>query len=242
MKLSVRDITVTGVLSAISVLLAVTHLGYIPFVAGTAITVMHVPVIIGAIVAGPTVGTIIGLIFGISSLIVAAVAPTGPGDVFFTDPWVSIFPRLFIGVMAWAVYGLVRAAGRVWAMVISGLILVAIVLAVAYLVGTSELPLAPVLGLAAGVLGLGLVAVAMYRAYQAHPEVLALSLAAILGTLTNTVLVLGMLVLRGYIPGAMAVTIGVANGPAEMLAAALITVAVVATWQQIALRPGGSRV
>lgn len=242
MKLTTRDMAITGVLSAISVLLAATPLGFIPFIAGTSITIMHIPVIIGAVVSGPLVGTIIALIFGVSSLIIAAVAPKGPGDVFFTDPWISVLPRLFIGVVAWAVYHLVRAAGKVWAVILSALILVVVVLALGYVVGTSDLPGAGFWGVAVAVLGLGLVAVLLYRAFRAHPEELALSLAAVAGTLTNTVLVLGMLVLRGYIPTEVALAVGAANSPPEMIAAAIITVAVVAAWQQVAIRAGGSSV
>lgn len=242
MKLTTRDIAIAGVLSAVSVLLAATPLGYIPFLAGVAITIMHVPVIIGAVVAGPVVGTIIGAIFGVSSMIVASVAPKGPGDVFFTDPWVSVLPRLFIGVAAWGAYQLARMAGRTLSLVVGGLILVAVVLVVAYTVGTAEVALAPVLGVVVAVVGLILVAAALWRASRAHPEELALSLAAFAGTLTNTLLVLTALVVRGYIPGDLALTVGVANGPLEMVGAAIITVAVVATWRRIALRRGGSSV
>lgn len=242
MKPTTRDIAMAGVLSAVSVLLAVTRVGILPFIAGVSITVMHVPVIIGAVVAGPVVGTVIGLIFGVSSMILAAVAPSGPGDVFFTDPWVAVVPRLFIGLAAWATYRLAQEAGRRWTLALGGLILVSVIVALAYTVGTAEFGLAPVLGGAVGVLGLGLVAAALVRASRAHPQELALSLAAVVGTLTNTLLVLGTLVLRGYIPGTVALTVGAANGPPEVIAAALVTVAVVATWQQVELRPGGASV
>jgi uncharacterized membrane protein len=242
MKPTTRDIAIAGVLSAVSVLLAVTRVGILPFIAGVSITVMHVPVIIGAVAAGPAVGTVIGLIFGVSSMILAAVAPSGPGDVFFTDPWVAVVPRLFIGLAAWATYRLAQEAGRRWTLALGGLILVSVIVALAYTVGTAEFGLAPVLGGAVGVLGLSLVAAALVRASRAHPQELALSLAAVVGTLTNTLLVLGTLVLRGYIPGTVALTVGAANGPPEVIAAALITVTVVATWRQIELRPGGASV
>lgn len=242
MKLTTRDIAIAGVLGGVAVLLAVTRLGFIPFVAGVAITVMHVPVIIGAVVAGPVVGTLIGLIFGLSSMILASVAPTGPGDVFFTDPWVSVLPRLFIGLAAWGFYRLAQTAGRTWVLMLTGSVLGLLVLAVARTVATAGFALAPVLGAIVAVLGLGLVAAALYRATRAHPEELALSLAAVAGTLANTLLVLTALVVRGYIPGTVALTVGAANGPPEMIAAAIITVAVVATWRQVALRPGGARV
>ena len=96
--------------------------------------------------------------------------------------------------------------------------------------------------MAAGLVGLGLVAAILVRASRAHPEELALSLAAVVGTLTNSVLVLGALVVRRYIPGELALTVGVTNGPLEMVAAAVITVAVVAAWRQVALRPGRASV
>jgi uncharacterized membrane protein len=34
-------------------------------------------------------------------MIQAAVAPTGPADVIFTNPLIAVVPRLFIGPVAW---------------------------------------------------------------------------------------------------------------------------------------------
>lgn len=99
-----RKIVITGVLSAISIFLGITRLGFIPWFSGVSLTIMHVPVIIGAVLEGPVVGFAIGLIFGIFSLIQAAVAPTGPTDVWFTNPLISVVPRLFIGPISWLVY------------------------------------------------------------------------------------------------------------------------------------------
>ncbi|MDY6846818.1 MAG: ECF transporter S component [Chloroflexota bacterium] len=99
-----RKIVITGVLSAISIFLGMTRLGFIPWISGASLTIMQVPVIIGAVLEGPIVGFVIGLVFGIFSLIQAAVAPTGPADVWFTNPLLSIFPRLFIGPVSWLIY------------------------------------------------------------------------------------------------------------------------------------------
>jgi len=104
MSSSTRKIVIAGVMGAISVFLGATHLGFIPWLAGAALTIMHVPVIIGAVLEGPGVGLAIGLIFGAFSLIQGAIAPTGPADVWFTNPLVSIVPRLFIGPVAWLIY------------------------------------------------------------------------------------------------------------------------------------------
>ena len=99
-----RKIVIAGVMGAVSVFLGATHLGFIPWIAGAALTIMHVPVIIGAVLEGPLVGVVIGLIFGGFSFIQAAIAPTGPADVWFTNPLVSIAPRLLIGPVAWLAY------------------------------------------------------------------------------------------------------------------------------------------
>ena len=65
-RLNVRKMAVIGVLSAISVMMSmIPFIGYIP-IGPIKATIMHIPVIIGAIVEGPVVGAIIGLIFGLT--------------------------------------------------------------------------------------------------------------------------------------------------------------------------------
>ena len=99
-----RKIVIAGILSAISIFLGLTRLGFIPWFAGASLTIMHIPVIIGAVLEGPVVGFVIGLIFGVFSLIQAGVAPNGPADAIFTNPLISVLPRLFIGPVAWLVW------------------------------------------------------------------------------------------------------------------------------------------
>ena len=175
MNMTTRQIAIAGVLSAITIFLGVTRLGFIPFFAGAAITIMHIPVILGAILEGPLVGTVIGVIFGIFSLGQAAIAPTGVVDPAFQDPLVSVLPRVFIGIVAWAVYQAARQVN----------------------------------------------------------EILAIALAAAAGTLTNTILVLGMLAMRQYYPPAVLWTVGITNAPFEVAAAIIITIAVVTAWKRI---------
>jgi uncharacterized membrane protein len=169
-----RKIVITGVLGAIAVLLGLTRLGFIPWISGASLTIMHIPAIIGAILEGPIVGLGIGLIFGIFSVIQAAVAPTGPTDVWFTNPLLAVLPRLFIGPVAWLVW----------------------------------------------------------KALQKWP-VVGLITSGIAGSLTNTLLVLGMIGVLGFLPWATLPPIAVANGLPEAGASALITLIVVAAWRQI---------
>jgi uncharacterized membrane protein len=91
----------TGVLSALVIVLGITGIGFIR-IPPVAITVMHVPVIVGAILEGPVVGFVIGLLFGIFSLIQTAIMPGT--EAAFLNPLISILPRLFIGPVAWLAY------------------------------------------------------------------------------------------------------------------------------------------
>jgi len=89
---------IAGMLGGLSIALSMTPIGYIPIpFLGISATTMHIPVIIGAILGGPVIGTFVGIIFGISSLLRA----TTP---FFADPRVAILPRLFIGVTSYYTY------------------------------------------------------------------------------------------------------------------------------------------
>jgi uncharacterized membrane protein len=106
--LPAKKIATAGVLSAVAVVLGITRLGIIPWFSGASITIMHVPVVIAAVLEGPVVGLLVGLIFGVFSLIQAAIAPAGPIDVAFTNPLVSVLPRAFIGLVAYVVYRAVR--------------------------------------------------------------------------------------------------------------------------------------
>lgn len=170
-----RKIVITGVLGAITIFLGITRWGFIPWFSGASLTIMHVPVIIGAVLEGPIVGAVIGLIFGLFSLIQAAVAPTGPADVWFTNPLLSILPRLFIGPAAWGIYlGLKR-----W-------------------------------------------------------KIPALILAGIGGSLTNSLLVLGMIGILGYLPWVALGSIILLNGLPEAGVSAVLVLAVVTIWQGIA--------
>lgn len=98
MRPSARKVTVAGILTAITIFLGVTRLGFIPVpnVAGDA-TVMHVPTILGGVLEGPVVGILVGVFFGLFSLLKA----TNP---IFADPLVSILPRLFIGLAAYLAF------------------------------------------------------------------------------------------------------------------------------------------
>ena len=117
----IRKIVIAGVMGGISIFLGATRIGFIPYFSGASLTIMHVPVIIGAVLEGPVVGAVIGFIFGVFSLLQAAIAPTGPADVWFVNPLVSILPRLFIGPIAWLVYRGLKNFFEIPALVAAGI-------------------------------------------------------------------------------------------------------------------------
>ena len=98
-----RAVVITALMAAVAVVLGWTHWGFIPWFGGVSLTIMHVPVVIAAVLVGPVSGVAVGLVFGIFSMIQAAIAPTGPTDVWFTNPLLAVLPRLFIGPCAWLV-------------------------------------------------------------------------------------------------------------------------------------------
>lgn len=171
---NIRKVIITGALGAISIILSFTPLGFVPWFGGVSLTIMHIPVIIGAILEGPLVGLGVGIIFGASSMLQAAIMPRSPSDVWFTNPLLSVLPRLFIGPAAWLVYNTLKR----W-------------------------------------------------------RIPAIITAGIIGSLTNTVLVLGVIGLLGYLGWEIIGGIAVSNGLLEAALAAVLTLAVVAAWQRI---------
>jgi uncharacterized membrane protein len=94
-----RQIVISGIIGGIALFLGATRIGFIPVpipLIGNA-TIMHIPAIIGGALEGPVVGLLVGAIFGIFSFLDA-------NNPVFLNPIVAIVPRLFIGVVAWAVF------------------------------------------------------------------------------------------------------------------------------------------
>lgn len=124
-KFNVRKLTIIAILGAIPAVFGMTPLGFIP-VGPTKATIMHIPVIIGAIMEGPIVGGCVGLIFGLFSIFQALTNPT-PVSFVFLNPLISILPRVLIGVLTHYVYDALRKMGNkktvstlyiLWAMII----------------------------------------------------------------------------------------------------------------------------
>ena len=84
----VLDMSLAGIFTAIIIAMSVVpFLGYIPLGFMNA-TIIHVPVIIGAIILGPKYGAYLGLVFGVTSL-VKATSVAIFNIVSFSVHWLS---------------------------------------------------------------------------------------------------------------------------------------------------------
>ena len=103
-----------AMMAAIVVLLANTPLGLIqtPIIKATTV---HIPVILGAILLGPSAGCALGAVFGICSLISNTIAPTVTSfafSPFYADGLVGAVKSLWISVGCRILIGLV--SGWLW--------------------------------------------------------------------------------------------------------------------------------
>lgn len=100
-----RDFVLCAIFSAIIVVMTVVpYTGYISY-GILEITTLHIPVIIGAVALGWKYGAVLGGVWGVSNLLRAF---TNPLWVLFTNPLISVLPRILVGMVAGAVYALVR--------------------------------------------------------------------------------------------------------------------------------------
>ena len=178
-----RRLVLIGALGRISVFLGVSGLGLIRLPIFS-LTIMHIPVIIGALLEGPVVGISVGLIFGLFSMYQNITAP-GLTSFIFWNPIVALIPRMLIGIVAYYSFKLFKSKIK----------------------NT---------GVCAGI-------------------------AAVLGTLTNTIGVLGLTYIlyldqyaqareisREAVAGTL-LTVGLTNGIPEAIVSALITIPIVVT-------------
>ena len=111
-------LVLTAFFTAIIILMAFTPLGYIPLVVINA-TIIHIPVILGALFCGPKKGAFLGFVFGMTSFIKNTVMPTslsafvfspvlaastiGPSGII-KSTLICFVPRILVGVIPYFVF------------------------------------------------------------------------------------------------------------------------------------------
>lgn len=204
------ELVLTALFTAIIVIMAFTPLGYIPLVVINA-TIIHIPVILGALFLGPKKGAFLGFVFGLTSFINNTFkAATASAFVFspvlaynidgvagvFKSLYICFVPRILVGVVPYFIYMLIRRVvkgeqktGKIVVDMLASLILFISVRA--FLIRLFPEALSAVVCTLIGlVAGLVLMAVLTFTSSNKGSANIALAYAGLAGAFTNTLLVM----------------------------------------------------
>lgn len=207
-------LVLTALFTAIIIIMAFTPLGYIPLVVINA-TIIHIPVILGAIFCGPKKGAFLGFVFGMTSFVKNTIMPAslsafvfspilassvvGPSGII-KSTIICFVPRILVGIIPYFVYkGIVKLvsgdrakAGKVVSnLVISALLLIAVH---AFLGKMLEISNADMIGWIAGAVVAVLFFAAVQTAFKGKEgAMLGYLYAGVTGALTNTLLVMPLI-------------------------------------------------
>ena len=204
------ELVLTALFTAIIVIMAFTPLGYIPLVVINA-TVIHIPVILGALFLGPKKGAFLGFVFGLTSLINNTFkAVTASAFVFspvlaanmigisgaFKSLYICFVPRILVGVIPYFVYILIRnllkSGQKIWRVVINAAVSVILFISIRAFAGNliksgSASLIGTVIGLVVGVILFIVLTMTVHKKASAS---VALAYAGLSGAFTNTLFVM----------------------------------------------------
>lgn len=106
-KQRILNITLDAMFLAIIILMAYTPIGFLPL-GMISVTIIHIPVLLGACLFGKKKGALYGLFFGLVSMFKALQSPVSILDPYFQNPIVSVLPRVLFGFIAGLLFDLVR--------------------------------------------------------------------------------------------------------------------------------------
>lgn len=202
------ELVLTSLFVAIIIIMAFTPLGYIPLVVINA-TVIHIPVILGALFCGPKKGALLGFVFGLTSFLKSTLMPTtlsafvfspvlassvvGPSGIL-KSTYICFVPRILVGVLPYFVYVLIKKAltseqKKVWAVVLN--IFIGLFLFVGIKAFIDKLMNQPSWSVIASLIISVLTAVILiYVSVNKNEKVVAFTYAGVTGAMTNTILVM----------------------------------------------------
>lgn len=208
------ELVLTAMFTAIIIIMSFTPFGYIPLLVINA-TIIHIPVILGAIFCGPKKGAFLGLVFGFTSFIKNTIMPAslsafvfspilassvvGPSGII-KSTIICFVPRILVGIIPYFVYkGIAKLVSGdkaklgklVCNLMISVLLLIA---AHAFIVKMLENDYANLVGWIAGaVVAVVFFVVAEVAFKGKEGAFLGYIYAGVTGALTNTLLVMPMI-------------------------------------------------
>ncbi len=204
------QLVLTGLFAAIIIIMSFTPLGYIPLVVINA-TIIHIPVIIGSLFCGPKKGAVLGFIFGFTSFIKNTIMPTslsafvfspvlaaemmGPAGII-KSMFICFVPRILVGVVPYFIYLLVKKAlgsdkKAVWSAVLNVLIGVLLFFGLRMFMDKWFFRGAWFVNVTALLVAAAAATLLEWITVRRDGKMVAFSYAAVIGALTNTLLVMG---------------------------------------------------
>ncbi len=205
------ELVLTSLFTAIIIIMAYTPLGYIPLGIINA-TIIHIPVILGALFCGPKKGAFLGFVFGFTSCLKATfVGGTVSSFVFspvlaasfigtsgiFKSLFICFVPRILVGIIPFYVYMLIKKVLFSEKKLMAGTVL-NVVMGIILCFGLYEFICKQFAGLSAVaafviaiIVAIIAAAASQYAFIKKNAQVVAFAYAGITGAMTNTLLVMG---------------------------------------------------
>ena len=207
------ELVLTALFAAIIIIMAFTPLGYIPLVVINA-TIIHIPVILGALFCGPKKGGFLGFVFGLTSFIKNTVMPSSLSAFVFSpvlaasmvgtsgifkSAFICFVPRILVGILPYYVYLGVRKAvtsenKKIWSTVLNVLIGVFLLVGCRAFINkvfdANPLSTGAVWAISAIVGVVGFAALEVFT-FKKSGSVSAFIYAGVVGAMTNTIFVMG---------------------------------------------------
>lgn len=203
------ELVLTALFTAIIVIMAFTPLGYIPLVVINA-TVIHIPVILGALFLGSKKGAFLGFVFGLTSFINNTFkAATASAFVFspvlaanmvgisgvFKSMYICFVPRILVGIIPYFVFILIRnvlkSEQKIWRVVINAAAAVILFISVRAFVNNLIEGAGSLVGTVAGLIcGIVLFVVLTVAGRAKKASGIAFAYAGLAGAFTNTLFVM----------------------------------------------------
>lgn len=186
-----KAMVIAAMLGAITIVLGLTPLGFIPLGVMNA-TTMHIPVIIAGIIEGPFIGAVVGLIFGISSLLNALLKNATPIAFVFYNPIVSVLPRVLIGITSYYAYRAFLKFDKNLLKKLSYILWTVIIIFLTYLLFSNFKTLKMLNIILFAFFMLSSIGMIVYTKIGMN-ENFPIAIGAFIGSMTNTILVLGFI-------------------------------------------------
>lgn len=206
------ELVLTSLFTAIIIIMAFTPLGYIPLVVINA-TIIHIPVILGALFCGPKKGAFLGFVFGFTSFIKNTIMPSSLSAFVFSPVlassvvgtagifkslFICFVPRILVGVLPYFVYMLIKKAlssesKKLWGIILNLAVCVLLGFGLhAFIAKMSAGNMAESVNLIISIIvAVVIFAVLQFATMKKDANVLSFVYAGISGAFVNTLLVMG---------------------------------------------------